>query len=213
MKNLTAGAMLIMTFLGVGAAQPGQPPARPKSQPQTPADQHPSVKHPVVPQAPATWPKARAADVESLDATIKSFYLLSSGGPGEARDWDRYRSLFLPESRLIAARPTETGAGAVVLTVTDFVAQNSKYLERGGFFDREIGRRVETFGNMAQVWSTYESRHEPDGVPYVRGINSIQLLKDGDRWWIVNVFWDFERADTPIPDEYLKGAAAREPRP
>jgi hypothetical protein len=64
---------------------------------------------------------------------------------------------------------------------------------------------METYGAIAQVWSTYESRHKADDPePYVRGINSIQLLKDGDRWWIVNVFWDFERPESPIPDPYLK---------
>jgi hypothetical protein len=37
-----------------------------------------------------------------------------------------------------------------------------------------------------------------------RGINSIQLMNDGSRWWIVSVFWDAERPDNPLPAEYLR---------
>ncbi len=68
----------------------------------------------------------------------------------------------------------------------------------------EVSRRTETFGHIAQVWSTFESRHNAgDAEPYIRGINSVQLLKDGDRWWVVNVFWDFEGPNSAIPPEYL----------
>ncbi|MEX2218763.1 MAG: hypothetical protein WD749_08375 [Phycisphaerales bacterium] len=203
MNTLPAAALMILTSLGLAAA-PQQPPPTPAD-----ASHHPPVGQPEVPQTRAGWPKAQPADVESLDATVKSFYALSSGAKGEARDWDRYRSLFLPEARLIAARATEKGAGAFVLTVDDFVGQNRNYFERGGFFETEVARRVEAFGSIAQVWSTYESRHDPRRAPYVRGINSIQLLKDGDRWWIVNVFWDFERPESAIPGRYLPGGEAR----
>lgn len=70
--------------------------------------------------------------------------------------------------------------------------------------DRESARRVEAFGNVAHVWSTYESRRgAADSAPYARGVASIQLLKDSGRWWIMNIFWDFEREGNPIPEKYL----------
>lgn len=177
-----------------GAAQPGQG-GVPAGHPQIP-----------MPTAGAEWPKARPEDVLSIDAIVKAFYEAPAGEPGEARDWNRWRSLFIPDARLVAARPgAEGSAGTFYLTVADYIEANKKYFEKGGFRDTEVGRRVEAFGNIAHVWSTYESRHKGDDAqPYTRGINSLQLLKDGERYWIVNVFWDYERPENPVPGKYLQ---------
>ncbi len=73
-----------------------------------------------------------------------------------------------------------------------------------GFFEHSIHNEVEQFGNIVQIWSTYESRHNADDPkPFARGINSFQLLKDGDRYWVVNIFWDAESPTNPIPAKYL----------
>jgi hypothetical protein len=169
-------------------------------------EHHPAGGHPQAPRPAPDWPQPRQADVASLDAIVKAFYDSTAGPAGQARDWDRYRSLFLPEARLIPARPSpDGGAGAMFLGVNDFVDANRKYFEKGGFFDAEVARRVEEFGNIAHVWSTYESRHVREAPePYIRGINSIQLLKDGARWWIVSVYWDYERPESLIPGRYLR---------
>jgi hypothetical protein len=44
----------------------------------------------------------------------------------------------------------------------------------------------------------------------MRGINSIQLFNDGNRWWIVNIYWQQESAEDPIPDMYLANDESRE---
>ncbi len=164
--------------------------------------------HPVVPGTAENWPKANGADVASIEAIVGAYYASTAGEAKQPRDWDRFRSLFLPDARLIAARPRGDGsAGAFFLTPDDFVGANRKYLENGGYFEREVAQRVESFGAIAQVWSTYESRRVKDAPqPYARGINSFQLLKDGNRWWIVNIYWDFEREGTPIPEKYTRSA-------
>ena len=78
-------------------------------------------------------------------------------------------------------------------------------LEEQGVFEKEIARRTETFGNIAHVFSTYEVRRKAeDKEPFIRGINSIQLMNDGKRWWIVTVFWEAERPDNPLPKKYLE---------
>ncbi len=65
-------------------------------------------------------------------------------------------------------------------------------------------RRVEAFGQMAQVFSTYEASSAPDGTGSLgRGINSIQLWSDGNRWWVMSMLWDDERPGNSIPREYL----------
>jgi hypothetical protein len=165
---------------------------------------------------------ANPADVASIDAIITAAYDVISGLAGTKRDppshegygvtgWDRERSLFIPGARLI---PTTKAAGETnqhgtispqVLDVDGFIERSRSYLEENGFFEKEIARRVEQFGQIAHVWSTYESRHsEDDPEPFMRGINSIQLLYHDSRWWIVTIYWQHESPDNPIPGKYLK---------
>lgn len=194
-------ALASALVLSAVVSQPKPDANAPAAQPGVPSG-HPQIPMPKVAE---NWPKAKPEDVKSVEAIMASFYAVPAGAPGEARDWDRFRSLFVPDARMIPARPGAEGtAGAYFLPVADYIDANKVYFEKGGFNDREIFRRVEEFGNIVHVWSTYESRRKPDAPePYIRGINSIQLLKDGDRYWIINVYWDFERPDTAIPAKYL----------
>ena len=153
---------------------------------------------------------ANPADVESIDAIIAATYEVISGPAGKKRDWDRERSLFVPGARLI---PTATVAGKtdvdlapLVLNVEGYIARVEPLFAEQGFYETEIARRVEQFGQIAHVWSTYESRHDPsDPKPFMRGINSIQLFSDGKRWWILSIYWQHESAQHPLPGEYLQG--------
>ena len=96
-----------------------------------------------------------------------------------------------------------------VLDVDGSIARTREYREKTGFFETEIARRTEQFGSIAHVWSTYESRHAKDEAkPFMRGINSIQLFFDGDRWSIVSISWQHESAADPIPATYLKNQVA-----
>jgi hypothetical protein len=156
-------------------------------------------------QATSSQAGARPADVSSMDAIVATLYDVISGPAGQARDWDRMRSLFVPGGRLIPSVAGEQGgATARVLDVNAYIERVRPNFERNGFFEREIARKTEAFGNIAHLFSTYESRHAPsDAAPFARGINSIQLLKDGDRWWVVTVFWDAERQGNALPAQYL----------
>jgi hypothetical protein len=156
------------------------------------------------------WPTAKPEDVKSPEAILNAVYSVISGGKGQARDWDRMRSLFVPDARLIPAvtAPTANGGAVysdvIMLSVDGYIERSGSRLTSDGFFERSIHNEIEQFGNIVQVWSTYESRHSPDDVkPFARGINSFQLLKDGDRYWVVNIFWDSESPAKPIPAKYL----------
>lgn len=153
---------------------------------------------------------SNSADVSSIDAIINAAYDVISGPAGKKRDWDRERSLFLPGARLI---PTAMEAGEnrsslvpQFLDVEGYIARVEPYFAENGFYEKEIARRTEQVGRIAHVWSTYESRHRADDAePFMRGINSIQLFYDGTRWWIVNVYWQHESPDDPIPEKYRAG--------
>lgn len=115
------------------------------------------------------------------------------------------RSLFVPDARLIPAITGKDGHDDVLmLSVDGYIERSGTRLTNDGFFERAIHNEMEQFGNMVQVWSTYESRHNlEDEKPFARGINSFQLLKDGDRYWVVNIFWDSESPAKAIPAKYL----------
>ena len=148
--------------------------------------------------------EADSDDVESVDAIIGALYEVISGPAGEKRDWERFRSLFLPGAHLIPSVVTPDGSiRHVVWAPEEYISRAGSQLEEIGFFESEVARTTERFGNIAHAFSTYESRVEEDEEPFQRGINSIQLFWDGTRWWIVNIAWDQEREDNPIPDEYL----------
>lgn len=147
---------------------------------------------------------ANPADVATIDAIILASYDVISGPAGEPRDWDRERSLFHPASRHLPTRPNERGGSDVIsMTVDEFIDRTSDGFERNGFWETEITRLTERFGDIAHVFSTYAWRLEEDGPVMGRGINSFQLVYDGGRWWIVSVFWSQEAPERPIPDRYL----------
>ena len=153
---------------------------------------------------PAAGQEAAPEDVSSIDAIISASYDVISGSADEQRDWDRERSLFHPDSRHM---PTyENASGEYVADVSDvevFIERADRYFKEQSFYEYEIARKVERFGNIAHVFSTYEWSHEQGGPTAGRGINSFQLLFDGTRWWIMSVFWQQESEEYPIPAEYL----------
>lgn len=155
------------------------------------------------PAAPA--PVARAADVASVDSIIAALYDVISGPAGAQRDWNRLRSLFAPDGRMaaVSARPAG-GFGARTMTVDDYIARVTKPFSEAGFFETELARTTETFGQVAHVFSTYEARREPGAKPFQRGINSIQLYHDGARWWISSLLWRGEDDKLALPARYLE---------
>ncbi len=150
-------------------------------------------------------PEALPEDVSTIEAIIRASYETLSGNAGVPRQWDRMRSLFLPDSRSIRTGVLADGTiGYRRMNTEEFIEQVNDWLVETGFFETEIHRLVEQFGNIAHVFSTYESRRTlEDAKPFMRGINSYQLFHDGQRWWIMTVMWRHESADLPIPARYL----------
>lgn len=153
-------------------------------------------------------PVSRAASIEDVrtpDRILAALYSTISGPAGQHRDWDRLRSLFVPGGRFVAVGHGPNNAVQTEsFSVEEYIARATPVLEREGFWEREIARHTETYYHIAQVFSTYEARHQAGEKPFERGINSIQLMNDGHRWWVVSVFWEPEVPGHPIPKQYLR---------
>lgn len=155
---------------------------------------------------------ADPADVDSIDGIVNALYASVSFQEGKHPDWDRFRSLFDPaallvriDARLAKLDPRERGESPVrISSLDEYVARTSAMVSSGvltAFIERELTRRTDAFADLATVFSTYE-RSVAAG-DYHRGINSLQLVKDGARWWLVSLTWTDELEHGTLPSRYL----------
>ena len=141
------------------------------------------------------------ADLAGIDQAIHGVYDVISGPPGQKRDFDRMRSLFAPGATLKAIGPKGLRGGSL----EDYIARNAAILEKEGFTERELGRRVEVWGGLATAWSAYDGR-TANGSFHERGINSFQLVKIDGKWVVASILWQEETPDNPLPANLIRGS-------
>ena len=149
--------------------------------------------------AAATQP-APNADLAEIDKTVHAVYDVISGPPGQKRDFDRMRSLFAPGATMKAIGPKGLRGG----TVEDYIGRNAAVLEKEGFTEKELGRKVELWGNLATVLSSYDGR-TANGSFHERGINSFQLVKVDGKWLVASILWQEETPANPLPTDMNPG--------
>lgn len=149
-------------------------------------------------------PAVDQADVSSIDAIVKAIYESITFREGEKPNLERLRSLFTPKAPFIRITPDAVNK----MDLDSFLSSFSERIKTGAmksFYEGEISRKTHTFGSIAQVFTTYNKGiNTEDPKSDVRGINSIQLFHDGQRWWISSISWQDETEDNPIPQEYLR---------
>jgi hypothetical protein len=190
--------MLHRTSVGLAALCGGLPLLGPRYQdPKPPASQPPATP-------PAATRPADPADVATPEALLAAAYAVISGPAGQKRDWDRMRGLFHPEARLVPMVKGKHGMRPLPLTVEEYIARSGPMLERDGFHEQELVHEIERFGDIAHAFSTYEARRRlGDATPLLRGINSFQLVRQQERWWVLQILWQQEHDAGPIPAAYL----------
>ncbi len=194
MKHYAAIAIVALALLmGISARARAQAQA-----PQAPPQATPA------PQATAsTPPVAQAKDVDSIEHIMAAIYDVISG-PAGPRDWDRFRSLFYTGARLIPSwRDDKGNINTRDMSAEDYAKRAAPAFAKEAFFENSIANRVESWDHMAEVWSTYESRHAKGEKPFARGVNSFQLYFDGTRWWFVTIYWEDESPGHPLPEKYM----------
>jgi hypothetical protein len=144
-----------------------------------------------------------AFDATTPEGPVRAIYRLLSGAAGEARDWQRFRGCFTRDGRMMPLRARDGSFAPESLAVDDYIASRTPVLVAMDFYEDEIACRVDVFGDMAHVLSSYRARRSPGGPPFMRGVNSIQLMRQDGRWLIASVIWDTERPDNPLPASLL----------
>ncbi len=151
--------------------------------------------------APAV-PAADPADVATIDGVIEALYA-SISGPAGPRDWDRLRTLFAPGAVLAPSVTRADGTAPLrVIDVEQYVRGAGAYFMDNPFYEVEYARELHRFGNVANAMSAYESRRAPEEEPFTRGINTITLIHDGERWWVLSIAWDEQREGNEIPADF-----------
>jgi hypothetical protein len=148
----------------------------------------------------ASAPQPSKADLSGIDQAIRGVYEVISGPPGQKRDFDKMRSMFAPGATLKAIGPKGLRGGSL----EDYIDRNSAILEKEGFTERELGRRVELWGGLATAWSAYDGR-TANGSFHERGINSFQLVKIDGKWLVASILWQEETPENPLPANLIKG--------
>jgi len=134
------------------------------------------------------------ADFTTVDSVVEALYRGVSFSPGGGPDYELIRALFHPRGYVTA--PKEDTAGSITPTTVDqFVIRLDASLKAEGIFDvgameQEINRRTLIFRRIAHVFSSYQFTLLGSNTPLARGINTLQLVYDSDRWWILSLSWD-----------------------
>jgi hypothetical protein len=147
-------------------------------------------------QTAASCPSTKTLDdlVKALDDAVS--------GPTD-KDRTCLRQLLIPEARLIPVSKGKDGAIAPhILTLDDWIAR-VKASGRKEFYEVQVKYPTDVYGHVAHLWSTYEVHPTPEGKPEIRGVNSIQAFFNGNEWKVVEILWQAETPDEPIPSKYL----------
>lgn len=141
----------------------------------------------------------------TIDKTITELYQTISGPKGQERDWDFLKYIFHPEAKFIFSGKRKDGSfGAQYVSMDDYINSSGKYMLEKGFYENELHRVTEQFGQIAHVFTTYECFHsKKEKEPFMRGINSVQLMYTGERWQVMSIYFTQESEDNPIPSKYL----------
>ena len=135
-----------------------------------------------------------------IGSVIDEIYAMISG-PAGPRDWSRQTAIFHPDARQMRTGVDESGGPWIkIMSLDEYRENTTPFFAANAFYEVEIARRIDVFGNMAHVWSAYEARTALDDAnPERRGVNSIQLYRDETgRWQIVSMIWDNEREGVVI---------------
>lgn len=148
------------------------------------------------------------AQFQTIEGVMTELYASVTRQPGKPFEWQRLRAIMLPGAHLLPQQ-RQTQGQSRLMSVDSFIA----WIDAGwrgvigterdqGFFERQINMVVDQYGDIAQVFTTYEKGPYQPRQIQGRGVNAVQLVKRDGRWWILSITWDEENAAGPLPAKY-----------
>lgn len=141
-----------------------------------------------------------AEDVKSIPAIIKAYYEVISGASTDP--WQFERDSYLHAANALITRLDDNGNADVLTLEEEYIPLLLQPKE--DFYEIELKRTVSQYSNMAQVWSAYEVRTNPETTTNIRGLNSIQLHFENGRWFIDSWTTQMETEINTIVADFLK---------
>ncbi|WP_111710224.1 hypothetical protein [Lutibacter citreus] len=140
-----------------------------------------------------------AKDVKSLDAIINAYYDVISGSSNEP--WEFERDKYIHSDNADITRLDESGKAESHTLEAEYIPVG--LYPKEDFYEKELKRLVSKYGNIAQVWSAFEIRTEPNTESNIRGLNSIQLHYENGRWWIDSWTCEMESENSSVVTDFM----------
>jgi len=143
--------------------------------------------------------------VAAVDRTLEALYRSFCFDAGGQADWDGMRSLFADGASFVA--PIHDGGTPRAVRADEFVRDFRTWIAdsefgRTGLHERIVRARIDLFGTIAHAFVTFEGFVPPDGEVTTRGVDSIQLVKDGERWLVASFSTQYESENAPLPARF-----------
>jgi fructose-1,6-bisphosphatase len=138
-------------------------------------------------------------DVQSIATIIDAYYDVVSGSSEDP--WQFERDSYIHSKNAIITRLDENGNAESHALEAEYIPL--ALAPKEDFYEKELKRTVSQFGNIAQVWSAFEIRTDPEIATIVRGLNSIQLRYENERWFIDSWTCEMEHSKNPLVAQFL----------
>ena len=142
-------------------------------------------------------------EMQAINQLIADLYSSICFEKGERPPLEILRRVFISDGKMI----NNDGDAPLIRTAEEYIARFNEMLASGqfeSFHELEMSHKTDLFGKIAHRFSTYETRLSlDDPEPYSIGINSIQLIKIGQSWFISCMVWNNQTDDRKIPEQYL----------
>jgi hypothetical protein len=94
---------------------------------------------------------------DKIGAVVDEMYAMISG-PAGPRGWSRQRAIFHPEARQMRTGLDESGKGWIkIMSLDEYRENTTPFFAANPFYEIEIARRIDVFGNPNAAASTQSS--------------------------------------------------------
>ncbi len=135
------------------------------------------------------------------EGVVVCLYAAISFQPGQKPNYNLLNTLFHPQAR-IAPPATDTGGVLKSMGVEEFFdyfdSRIQDIISVGGR-EEQVSYKTFIFHNFAHIFSAYQFILFDSEKPLARGVNSLQLVHENGRWWILSLTWDRTEPGEELP--------------